>query len=346
MSSNQAAWLDAKEIALRVGPAEMPVPQPNEIIVKNKAVAINPLDWHMQDWGVFIQQWPTIFGCDVAGEVHQVGANVTQFKPGDRVVAHTINLVTGKPQDGAFALYTAVPANKTAILPASVAFESAVVLPLAIEAAACALLKATAGEAMPGVPTPALGLAQPSLVPKPIGKTLVVYGGSSSVGVMTIQLAVACGLKVVTTASPKNFDLCKGIGASSVFDYRDADIVDKIAAACKEDGSFVGIVDAISTPETYKHDLEILSKLGGGHLACTHPPPTEDVPDSVKAGMIFAVDEVADPIWANFITPALENGTLKCLPAPEIVGNGLEHIQEALDKSKAGVSATKLIVTL
>jgi NADPH:quinone reductase-like Zn-dependent oxidoreductase len=41
----------------------------------------------MQDWGVFIQEWPSIFGCDVAGEIHEVGEGVTKFKPGDRVTA-------------------------------------------------------------------------------------------------------------------------------------------------------------------------------------------------------------------------------------------------------------------
>jgi hypothetical protein len=76
-----------------------------------------------------------------------------------------------------------------------------------------------------------------------------------------------------------------------------------------------------------------------------HPPPPE-VPANVKAGMIFAVNDVATPVYKNYVTPALQAGKLRCLPPPTVVGKGLEHINEALKKSKAGVSATKLVVTL
>ena len=88
MSVNQAAWIDEKGAPLRVGDAPMPSAGPGEIVIRSRSVAINPLDWHMQDWGVFIKQWPSIFGCDVAGEVHEVGSGVDKFKPGDRVIAY------------------------------------------------------------------------------------------------------------------------------------------------------------------------------------------------------------------------------------------------------------------
>ena len=83
---NHAAWLRAANTPLEVGDAPMPTANAGEIVVKNAAVAINPLDCHMQDAGVFVQQWPTIFGCDVAGEVYEVGAGVDRFKKGDRVI--------------------------------------------------------------------------------------------------------------------------------------------------------------------------------------------------------------------------------------------------------------------
>lgn len=88
---NQAAWLRKAGVALEVGDAPMPIAQPGEIVVKNTAVAINPLDCHMQDSGVFVQQWPTIFGCDVAGEVYEVGPDVDRFKKGDRVIGYVTN---------------------------------------------------------------------------------------------------------------------------------------------------------------------------------------------------------------------------------------------------------------
>jgi NADPH:quinone reductase-like Zn-dependent oxidoreductase len=84
--TNSAAWLDAASQPLRVGSAPLPTPGPSEIVIKNSAVAINPLDCHMQDHGVFVTQWPTIFGCDVAGTVHSMGSEVHDFKVGDRVI--------------------------------------------------------------------------------------------------------------------------------------------------------------------------------------------------------------------------------------------------------------------
>ena len=64
----------------------MPQPGPDEVIVRNRAIAVNTVDWHMQDIGIFVQQWPTILGSDVAGEVHEVGPQVARFKKGDRIV--------------------------------------------------------------------------------------------------------------------------------------------------------------------------------------------------------------------------------------------------------------------
>lgn len=239
-----------------------------------------------------------------------------------------------------------MPADKAAILPDAIPFTEGVVAAFAIEAAVCALSVKQPGTAMPGVSTPALGLPYPSLEPATSNKTLIVYGGSSSVGSMTTQLATAAGIKVISIASERNFDLCKSCGAAGVFDYHEPSFVEKVIAAASESGrEFVGIFDAISTPETYTNDLFILERLGGVHLACVHPPPG-DVPDNIKAGMIFAVDDVATPVWRDYVTSALQAGKLKCLPPPTVVGKGLECIDEALKKCKTGVSATKLVVEL
>jgi NADPH:quinone reductase-like Zn-dependent oxidoreductase len=84
--ANKAAYLTKADTPLEVRDAPMPTAGVGEIVVKNAAIAINPLDWHMQDSGVFIQQWPAIVGCDVAGEVYEVGEGVDSFKKGDRVI--------------------------------------------------------------------------------------------------------------------------------------------------------------------------------------------------------------------------------------------------------------------
>jgi NADPH:quinone reductase-like Zn-dependent oxidoreductase len=222
-----------------------------------------------------------------------------------------------------------------------------VVVPFALEAAVCALCVKVPGQALPGVPTPALGLPYPSLgAVEPIAKTLVVNGASSSVGSMVTQLASAAEIDVIGLAGARNFRMVRRCGAREVFDYADADVVEKVVAAVKGSGNeFVGVFDAVSTEEPYKIDLEILERLGGGHLACSHPPPAE-VPENVSAGMIFGVDDIATEVWREYVTPALEVGKLLCLPEARVVGKGLEFVEEALKMSRAGVSATKLVVEL
>jgi NADPH:quinone reductase-like Zn-dependent oxidoreductase len=259
---------------------------------------------------------------------------------------HVVNLVSGQPRDGAFALYTIVQAHKAAILPDAISYTDGVVVPFALEAAVCALSLKVPGTVMLGVSTPALGLPYPSLEPVSSRKTLIVYGGSSSVGSMTTQLATAAGIEVISIVSELNFDFSKSCGASQVFDYHDPSFLEKVIEAVANSGrEFVGIFDAISTPETYANDLTVLAKLGGGYLACVHPPP-DNVPENVTAGMIFAVDDIAVPVWRDYVTSALQSGKLKCLPQPLIVGRGLEHVQEALKKCEEGVSATKLVVAI
>lgn len=88
MASNSAAWITEKQgKPLKVSEAPLPKPGPNDVVVKNHAIAINPVDWKIQDTGYFIQHYPNILGTDVAGEIHEVGSDVKNFKKGDRVLA-------------------------------------------------------------------------------------------------------------------------------------------------------------------------------------------------------------------------------------------------------------------
>ena len=87
MASNKAAWLHKASTSLEVGEAPMPTADPNELVILNAAIAINPVDCRMQNSGVFIQQLPAIIGCDLAGEVHEVGSEAHgRFQKRDRVV--------------------------------------------------------------------------------------------------------------------------------------------------------------------------------------------------------------------------------------------------------------------
>lgn len=86
-----------------------------------------------------------------------------------------------------------------------------------------------------------------NLVLYPDSKTILIWGGSSSVGGTAIQLATASGLIVLTTASKSNLGYVKSLGARYAFDYRSGSVVDAIEAVLKGHGSrlFVGAYDAI-----------------------------------------------------------------------------------------------------
>lgn len=85
--SNQAAWLnEPKANPLKVEDAPLPEAGADEVVIKNSAVAVNPVDWKIQDSGYFIKDYPNVLGTDVAGEVIEVGANVSHVKKGDRVL--------------------------------------------------------------------------------------------------------------------------------------------------------------------------------------------------------------------------------------------------------------------
>lgn len=323
---------------MQVADAEFPSPGADEILIKNHSLAINPVDWKIQDYGLFVKDWPTILGTDIAGEVVEVGSSVSGFKKGDRVISHLTSLATGKTQGAAFQLYTAAPAATSLVLPDKISFNEGVVLPLAIDTAAVGLYSPREKGYF--------GLPYPSLSPSSSGKTLVVWGGSSSVGATAIQLAVASGAKVVAVASKHNHSFVKGLGASEAVDYKDPSIVEDVVSAVKSvGGEFLGIYDAISTEDSYKHTVPIVEKFGGGSLATVLPPP-EKGPESVKFGSVFGINEVTHPLWREYLVPALEQGKLKAVPEPMVVGKGLESVQKGLDTNKAGVSAKKVVIEL
>lgn len=84
---NFAAWsLHRKAEQFVVKENTYTAPGPGEIVVRNESVAINPIDWMLQDEDVLALPYPNVFGCDVAGEVVELGSGVSGFKIGQRVI--------------------------------------------------------------------------------------------------------------------------------------------------------------------------------------------------------------------------------------------------------------------
>src|SRR6267378_4345433 len=78
-AKQQALILDSKQGTFVVGSREIPKPGAGELLVKIKAAALNPVDWKIQKYGIFVDSYPAVLGTDIAGDVVQVGEGVTRF---------------------------------------------------------------------------------------------------------------------------------------------------------------------------------------------------------------------------------------------------------------------------
>jgi len=102
-----------------------PTPGPDEICIRTRAVALNPVDWKNRAFGVTVQSWPTVLGNDAAGVIDSVGESIKDFKPGDEVFSPCGMGNRG----GAFQEIITVPSHVVAQKPASLSFEEAASLP-------------------------------------------------------------------------------------------------------------------------------------------------------------------------------------------------------------------------
>ncbi|OAK97050.1 GroES-like protein [Phaeosphaeriaceae sp. SRC1lsM3a] len=339
--SNQAAWiLEPKGNPLVVKEAPMPKAGKGEIVIKNHAVAVNPVDWKIQDYGIFLQKYPNICGTDVAGEVYDVGEGVTHVKKGDRVLGHAFSLATNNPAQGGYQLYTLCNALVVAKIPSGLDYNSASVLPLAISTASACLFKKE---------TLALPLPTTASKPSSSGKSVLVWGGSSSVGATAIQLAAGAGHKVVSIASKHNIDKVKDLGAAAVFDYKSPTVAEDIVAAL-EGTEFAGVCDCIATPDALKAWAPVYKKLGGRYGSVL--PHEKGLPEGIEGTGVFApsvalADKyVGDAVWGKWVPEALESGALKALPGPVVIKGGLSSVQKGYDEQKKGVSFGKIVVEL
>jgi NADPH:quinone reductase-like Zn-dependent oxidoreductase len=370
--TNRAAWLPEKKAkSLQVGPASYTPPGSGQIVIRNGAVAINPVDWIMQTASAGLVyphlESPSVLGTDVAGEVVEVGPSVTRFQVGDRVLGYAIG-TAGPPiktgsAESAFQEYTVLREHLTSLIPDSMSFEDASVIPLGVSTAACGLFQEDQ-----------LALQSPSEpLRKSTGETLLVWGGSTSVGCNTIQLAVASGYEVITTCSPKNFKAVKALGASQLFDYNSPTVIPDIIKAFKGKTSAGAYSIGAGAADACR---EILSHCNGKKFIAmaTYPMPQKPLESfvlprtmfgfvswnikhwilceikGVNSKFIFAyslIDNgVGKMIYEEYLPKALAQGSFVASPEAMVIGKGVEFIQEAFDVQRKGVSTAKVVVSL
>ena len=85
MATQKVLYLEAKQGAFVVSTRDVPKPGSGELLVKVKAAGVNPIEWKIQAWGLFIENYPAVLGSDVAGDVEAIGDGVKGFSVGDKV---------------------------------------------------------------------------------------------------------------------------------------------------------------------------------------------------------------------------------------------------------------------
>ncbi|KAL1947808.1 hypothetical protein VTO73DRAFT_13532 [Trametes versicolor] len=336
----------------KVAVQDHPVPEvgADDVLVRVVAVAQNPTDHKFIDSG---RAKPgTVSGCDFSGTIVQIGPSAAAAHPDLRVGAQVAGFVMGGTfaDYGAFAEYVRTPVSLVWPVPeGTFSHEEAATLGCAFWTAVQALYHPTR-----------LALVEP---PEKTSEDvwLYVHGGSSAVGQFAIQLGVISGYRVATTASPRNFDLVRSLGASAVFDYRDADAAAKLKDATGDKIS--AALDTIGTREAQALSTAVIAQGGGKVVHIINIIP--DVTDRTDVeriytllywalGRAFSFGPTADhPVrpedrahMEHFLTkvPGLvKAGQIKPLPIKFFEG-GLAAIPEGFQYMREGnVSAEKIV---
>ena len=199
---NQALWLSSKG-RFEVREAPSPTAGPGEVLIRVRAIAVNPIDALTGRLRRLVLPWvryPTIIGSDVAGEVIDVGEGVDRFRPGDRVLAYAAGQERARnsPAEGAFQRQVRVLERVCTRIPDETSFVQAAVVPLGLSTAAAGLFEPDQ-----------LGLPLPTAAADPRADVVLVWGASTSVGCNAVQLARASGFSVLATAGTQNHDLVR-----------------------------------------------------------------------------------------------------------------------------------------
>lgn len=235
---------------------DRPAINDDQVLLEIHATSINPIDWKMRE-GYLKEmlpfEFPIILGWDAAGVIVETGSNVTKFQVGDRVMTRPLTT-----RQGTYAEFVPVEERLLAKMPEAMSFE---------EGAAIPLTGLTAWE----------GLVEIGNVKE--GDKVLIHAGAGGVGTFAIQVAKSFGAYVATTASAKNAELLKSLGADQVIDYKTEDFSEIL-----ED--FDLVLDTMGGDIRAK-SLGILKN--GGKLVSTVQPPEEGEEEKygVKIGYFF-----------------------------------------------------------
>ncbi|KAK4868280.1 hypothetical protein LT330_007002 [Penicillium expansum] len=326
---------------------QLPELEPDMLIVKTVAVAVNPCDMKMTgSMGIK----GAISGGDCAGIVIAIGSEVPEgrFAVGDRVCAAVHSMNPLLPRVGAFAQYVGATADFTLKIPDDMTFEEASTLGISTATIGYALFKSLN---VPGHPD------KPAMKPAYV----LVYGGSTATGTIAIQLIRRSGLIPITTCSPKNFPLVERSGAEKAFDYHDPNIVKEIKAYTKNALQYS--LDCFCDSASMRFCYAVLGRAGGRYTTLEYYNPELHTRKTVKPDWILGMalfgkrigwkepyNLEGDPElrtfgkdWFMTVQRMLDAGEIKPHPT-KLGGTTFEHVIEGVDLlRKKAVSGHKLV---
>jgi len=303
-----------------LGIADVQKPGSGQILVKVVAAAQNPVDWKFLKAEINAGNYGGIVGSDFAGVVEEIGQDVPD---GVRTVGERVaGFVKGVfHPNGSFSEYLVANAQLGVVrVPATWSFEESAQLGVGPFTALQCLHETLE------LPSPFEARSGPQ-------RDILIWGGASSVGQYAIQFAKLNGLRVTTTASPKNFDLVKGLGADKVFDYKDENVVEKVHATT---GNALEI--AIDTISEGKTPEQVTAAIGdkGGKVAIIrfYESPRPDVTVTFSRVYDLLEPESKGQCYVDLLERILATGQVKTnlvLIRPNgIAGvkDGLQHMQD------------------
>lgn len=293
---------------------EKPVPSGNEVLVRTKAISINPVDSKTRQgksfYAKFKEEHATIIlGWDISGVVESVGNEVTQFKPGDEV----FGMVNFPGHGKAYAEYVAAPASHLAKKPSAVTHD---------EAAAATLAALTAYQVLNRHVK--------------AGDKVLIQAASGGVGHFAVQIAKLMGAEVTAVTSTKNIGFVKSLGADHTIDYT----VRPFEEAAK-DMDFV--LDTMSG-EILERSIKTIKK-GGGIITLPSAGFNEEIVEKGKAAGIAIGFEMVESSGKDMeqIAEWLASGQLKAEVAQTFPLEKMAEAHAALDTSR---TRGKIVVTV
>jgi NADPH:quinone reductase-like Zn-dependent oxidoreductase len=241
----KAAAIDNYGGSERLTVRDLPEPGPpgsGQVLLRVHAAGVNPIDWKIRNGSMRLlmpARFPLVLGYDVAGEVVEIGPEVTRFQPGD-VVFGGVDVIR---QGGSYAELALAREAALAPKPQEFSFEEAAAVPMAA-------LTALQGLRDKGE------LAA--------GEKVLVNGASGGVGHFAVQITAALGARVTAVTSARNFDFVRGLGAEDVIDHEEEDFAGR-------EQTWDVIFDAVSN-HTYADCEPVLARDGGIYVATLGGP--------------------------------------------------------------------------